>query len=167
MTKKYLILFLMVNLSLSLSAQKYLPAVEIESLKGDKIKASGLSNNENPIIISFWATWCKPCISELEAINDEYEKWQEETGIKLIAISIDDERSTSKVKTMVYGKDWPFEIYLDKNQNLKRALHIINIPHTFLLNGKGEIVWQKNSYLPGSEQELFEEIKKLTEVQKK
>ena len=154
--------FLLICLSLStissLSAQNKLPNIPIETLSGEQINASDLSNNGNPIIVSFWATWCKPCISELEAINDIYEELQAETGVKVIAISVDDARSYAKVKAIAFGNDWPFEMYFDKNQNLKRALNVLNIPHTFLLNGKGEIVWQKNGYMPGDEDELFEII---------
>ena len=163
MKRIILAIALFIGIVSSTNAQTKLPAVVVETLLGDEIKASDFTNDGKPIIISFWATWCKPCISELDAINDEYEDWQDETGVKLIAISIDDERSTATVKTMSAGRDWPYEIYLDKNQKLKRALNVVNVPHTFLLNGKGEIVWQRNSYVPGAEDELLEEIKKIIE----
>lgn len=157
--KNYLLVFCLSMLMIgAVNAQKTLPNIQIEGLDGKTILASDFENDDKPTILSFWATWCKPCLSEMDAINDVYEDWQEETGVKLIAISIDDARSYAKVKTIVSGKDWPFEIYFDKNQDLKRAMNVINIPHTFLLNGNGEIIWQKNSYVPGSEDELYEEI---------
>ena len=140
---------------------KKLPSINIKDMAGNAINTAKVSNDGKPIVISFWATWCKPCKLELNTIADEYEDWQEETGVILIAVSIDDQRSVATVKTMTNGRDWPFQIYLDKNQSLKRALNVINIPHTLLLNGKGEIVWQRNSYVPGSEDELFAEIKKI------
>jgi len=160
MKKAVLLLSLAILFTTALQAQKKLPAVQVETLFGKKTYASEFKNDGKPIILSFWATWCKPCISELDAINDEYDDWQEETGVKLIAISVDDARSYATVKTMTAGKNWPFEIYIDKNQNLKRALNVLNVPHTFLLNGNGEIVWQKNSYIPGAEDELYEAILK-------
>ena len=161
MKKIFILSLLFFAVQISSFAQTTLPDVIITDLLGDEVKASELTNDGKPIIISFWATWCKPCISELDAINDEYEDWQEETGVKLIAISIDDERSAAMVKTMSQGRDWAFDIYLDKNQDLKRVLNVVNVPHTFLLNGKGEVVWQRNSYVPGAEEELLEEINKL------
>ena len=163
MKKTILILSLFIGFASITFAQNKLPNVVIESMYGDEVKVSDFQNEGNPIIISFWATWCKPCISELDAINDQYEDWQDETGVKLIAISIDDERSSATVRSMSAGRDWPYDIYLDKNQNLKRALNVVNVPHTFLLNGKGEIVWQHNSYVPGAEDELYEEVLKLIE----
>jgi cytochrome c biogenesis protein CcmG, thiol:disulfide interchange protein DsbE len=81
-----------------------LPNVTVTDMKGNKVNTDKLFNDGNPIIISFWATWCKPCIKELTTIADIYEDWQKETGVKLYAVSIDDSRSTAQVKTLVNGK---------------------------------------------------------------
>ena len=138
-------------------AQDKIPAIKIKDLKGNTVDASSFDNDGKPIIISFWATWCKPCIRELNAINDQYD----ETGVKLIAISIDDTRLSSKVRPFVSSQGWEYDVYLDENSELKRALGVNNIPHTFLLNGKGEIVWQHNGYFPGDEDHLYELVEKL------
>lgn len=135
--------------------------ISIKTLDGKTVETSIIQNDGKPIIISFWATWCKPCNRELNAIKEVYEEWQEETGVKLVAISIDDARSASKVKPHVDGNGWEYEVYLDQNQDFKRAMNVVNVPHTFLINGKGEIVWQHTSYVDGSEEELFELVKKL------
>ncbi|MBR3959345.1 MAG: TlpA family protein disulfide reductase [Bacteroidales bacterium] len=135
--------------------------ITIKTLDGKTVETSVINNDGKPIIVSFWATWCKPCNRELNAIKEVYEEWQEETGVKLVAISIDDARSASKVKPHVDGNGWEYEVYLDQNQDFKRAMNVVNVPHTFLINGKGEIVWQHTSYVDGSEEELFELVKKI------
>lgn len=145
----------------TLSAQESLPAVKIKDLNGNLIDASTLSNDGNPMILSFWATWCKPCIRELSAINDMYIDWQDETGVKLIAVSIDDTRLSSKVKPFVTSQGWEYDVYLDENSELRRYLNVNNIPHTFLLNGDGKVVWQHNGYFPGDEDHLYELVVKL------
>ena len=156
------ILFILANtICIAQSKNTTLPSVSIKSVEGKTINTDSFENQGNPIVISFWATWCKPCAKELNAISEVYDDWQEETGVKVIAVSIDDSRNAAKVGPFANGKDWPFEIYIDPNSDLKRALNVNAIPHTFLLNANKEIVWQHTSYLDGDEEELYEEILKL------
>ena len=138
-----------------------LPSVNIKTLEGGTFNTKDISNDGKPIIISFWALWCKPCKKELDAYNDNYEDWQEETGVKIIAISIDDARSTAKVMPFVNGKDWDFDVLLDPNGDFKRAMSVNMVPHTFILDGDGNIVYQHTSYYEGLEDEIFELVEKV------
>lgn len=138
-----------------------IPAATLKKLDGSKINSNTFSNDGKPIIISFWATWCKPCKKELDAIAENYGDWVKETGVKLIAISIDDVRSSSKVVTDVKIKGWEYEVYLDENSDFKRAMNVNNVPHTFLVDGKGNIVWSHNSYAEGDEDKLYENVQSL------
>jgi peroxiredoxin len=140
---------------------RQLPEVMLKTLDGKSISTSDFNNNGKPIVISFWATWCKPCVNELTNISDLYDEWKEKTGVKLIAISIDDARNSAKVAPFVNGKDWDYEVYLDSNADLKRALNVNLVPHTFLLDANKQIVWQHNSYTEGDELKLFELIQKV------
>jgi cytochrome c biogenesis protein CcmG, thiol:disulfide interchange protein DsbE len=163
MNKKTLLSFLIIGLftSMCFSQSKTLPNTQVKTLDGSNFNITQIKNDGNPIILSFWATWCKPCKKELNNIAEVYEDWQDETGIKLVAISIDDTRTMSKVAPFVNASDWDYEIYLDPNSDLKRAMGVRNVPHTFLLNGKSEIVWQHAGYVDGDEIELLKEIKKI------
>ncbi len=137
-----------------------LPSVSVKKLDGSTISTTEMTLGE-VTIVSFWATWCKPCILELSTIADVYEDWQAETGVNLIAISIDDARNAPKVKPFVEGKGWEYSVYIDENSDFKRAMNVVNVPHTFVLNKEGKIVWQHNSYSPGDEEELYEIIIKV------
>lgn len=138
-----------------------LPSVNIKTLVGQTFNTQDITNDGKPVIISFWALWCKPCKKELDAFNENYEDWQDETGVKIFAISIDDSRSTAKVMPYVSGKDWEFDVLLDPNGDFKRAMNVNMIPHTFLLDGTGKIVYQHTSYYEGGEFELYELVKKV------
>lgn len=140
--------------------------VKVKNLKGENVETKTFSNDGKPMVINFWATWCKPCILELNNIHDVYEKWQNETGVKIIAISIDDVRSSKKVAPFVKGRNWKYEVYLDENGDFRRAMNVNNPPHSFLLNSKGEIVWEHNGYAPGDEEILYEQIKNLLLTEK-
>ena len=140
-----------------------LPAIELKTMDGKNSNSNTFSNDGKPIVICFWATWCKPCINELSAISENYSDWKKETGVKVIAISIDDSKTMSRVSTVVNGKSWDYEVYIDLNSDFKRAMNVNMPPHSFLLNGKNEIVWQHASFTPGDEEKLFENIKKVAE----
>jgi len=143
-----------------------IPSATVKKLDGSKVNSSTFTNGGKPIIISFWATWCKPCKKELDAIAENYEDWTKETGVKLIAISIDDPRSSAKVVTDVKTKGWKYEVYLDENQDFKRAMNVNNVPHTFLIDGEGKIVWSHNSYTEGDEDKLYENVQALAKGEK-
>lgn len=158
-----LLLFATFSFSQENKEKKYqkIPSVEIKTPEGKLINTSEINNNGKPIIISFWATWCKPCVNELTTISDVYEDWQKETGVLLIAVSIDDSRSSSQVKPLVDGKGWTYTVLLDVNNDFKRAMNVNLVPHTFVINGNGEIVWQHTSFSPGSELSLIDVVKKV------
>lgn len=161
-TPTILLLFVFFCLGAIHAQKQYaLPAADVQDLKGQTVSTSTFSNEGKPMVISFWATWCKPCIAELSAIHEEYESWAEETGVKLVAVSIDDQRNVAKVAPFVNGRGWNYEVYCDPNGNFKRALSVNTVPHTFLIDGNGNIVWQHNAYNPGDEGHLFEMIEKL------
>ena len=132
----------------------------VKTLEGKDFNTADISNDGKPFIIDFWATWCKPCVAELDAINENYTQWKEETGVKVFAVSIDDSRSMSRVAPYVAGKGWDYTILLDPNGDFKRAMNVNSVPHTFLFDGNGKLVAQHNNYSAGDEDNLFEEIKK-------
>jgi peroxiredoxin len=156
-----LILVFFAAVSIFAQTGNTLPTIDLKNTDGTTISSDSIQNNGKPIIISFWATWCKPCVKELNTFAELYEEWQEETGVKLYAISVDDQRSFNNVAPFVNGRDWPFEVFCDPNGDFKRAMNVNQVPHTFIIDKDRNIVWQHTSFTEGGEIELIELIKKL------
>jgi len=164
--KKTIVLVSIILLGIALHAQegileRAIPSVDIKTMTGEIFNTSGIDNSGKPIVISFFALWCKPCMRELTAIADVYPDWQEETGVKLVAVSIDDARSMPNVMPTVNGNGWEYEFYCDPNGDFKRAMGVNMIPHIFVLNADKKVVYQHTSYAEGGENELYGIIKKV------
>lgn len=153
------ILFLFILLGNLVISQNSLPKSTLKTLSGETTNLQEISTENDLIVVSLWATWCVPCKNELDAINEVYEEWQAETNVVLYAISVDDARTVKRVKPLINGKDWDYEVLLDTNNELKRALGGSAIPLTLIIK-KGEIVYRHSGYVPGSEDDLYDEIKK-------
>ncbi len=149
------ILFILLTVS-SLS-QNIVPNTKLKNLESEFIYTNDVLIENNFYIISFWATWCIPCINELDAIVDIYDELEKD-NIEVIAISTDDARTKKRVRPMINGKDWNFKILLDENHDLKRALNIVGIPHTIITKDT-KIIYRRIGYSPGEEVDLFEFIR--------
>lgn len=148
-------------LGFAITASAQLPSVTLKSIDGKTVQTDTLNNGGKPFIIDFFATWCKPCNRELTAINEVYEDWQKETGVKVIAISIDQVQNSYKVKPLVDNHGWSYEVLLDPNGEFKRALGVQMIPYTLIIDGKGNIAYKHNGYSDGAEDELIEKVREL------
>lgn len=158
---KKILFSLIICLVAAVSASAELPSVQVETLKGEAVNAATLGTDGKPVIVSFFATWCKPCLRELGAIEQVYDDWQDETGVELVAISIDKAQDADKVRSLVASHDWPYTVLLDSNMELARSLGIQNVPFVVLLDGNGNVVYTHSGYQDGAESELFEQVKAI------
>jgi peroxiredoxin len=157
--KKFYLLLLFANFSVF--AQKQLPNLSLANLEGKSISLkTDFIEKDKLYVFSFWATWCTPCISELDEMNDLQEEWKKSLNFEIIAVSTDDSRTQKRVKPLINGKGWDFKVLLDTNQDFKRALSIVNIPYTIVVKNS-DIVHIQNGYVPGNEKVLLEKMKTL------
>lgn len=155
------LLFAIMLFACALTASAQMPVVTLNDIDGNKVRTDTLAAPGRPIIVSFFATWCKPCMRELSAIAEVYDDWQADTGVELIAISIDEAQTSQRVKPLVDANGWPYRVLLDPNGELKRALGIQLIPFVMILDENGQIVYKHNGYNDGAENELLEKLIEL------
>lgn len=155
------ILFIAVLALVSTIALAQIPQVTLKDINGNTVNTAELSNDGKPFVISFFATWCKPCMRELDAISEVYQDWQDETGMKVIIVSIDDGQNVAKVRPLVDSKGWEYEVLLDPNGDFKRAMNVQMVPSLFILNADGTVVDSRTGYADGSEEHIIELIRTL------
>ena len=159
--KKFLTVAIAMLVMSFAALQAQIPSFHLKDINGKTVDTAKLSNGGKPIIISFFATWCHPCLRELSNISEVYEDWQDETGVKLIAVSIDQAQNVNKVKPLVDSKGFEYEVLLDVNSDLARSLGVQNIPHVFLFDGTGKLVYNHIGYKDGDENTLYKHVKEL------
>ena len=159
---KHYVIILVLSLNFTLFAQEQLANTTLKTLSGSNTTLTEIAAVDDLIVVSLWATWCVPCKNELDAVAEVYDDWVSETGVKYYAVSIDDSRTAKRVRPMINGKGWEFEILLDENSDLKRAFGVSTVPYTVIIKS-GEIVFKHTGYTPGFEDELYDQIVALKE----
>jgi peroxiredoxin len=147
---------------ISFRPQDSMPSVTVKDMDGNSVNFNTVADSGKITVVSFWATWCTPCIKELEAIHEKYEDWTKTYNMKLVAVSIDDARNSKKVKPKVLGYGWNYEILIDENMDLARAMNVNNPPMTFIYDTTGKLVYSHQGYTPGAEDELEAKLKEIT-----
>ncbi|MDE5749464.1 MAG: TlpA family protein disulfide reductase [Duncaniella sp.] len=160
MLRSLCVLVIALATAFSASAEE-IPSVLVKDLTGKTIDTATLSNDGKPFAISFFTTWCKPCMRELKAIAEVYPDWQDETGMKMYIVSIDEAQNVSKVKPLVDAEGWDYDVLLDTNSDLFRALGIQSVPHMIVVDGQGNIVLTHSGYTDGAEEEIIRKIREV------
>lgn len=129
------------------------PNFKLDNINGETVQLNDYLG-EGPVLVCFWATWCKPCLEELKKYNKTYKKYAE-NGLKMVAISNDNERSIAKVKPFIKRKGYSFDVLLDPNTKAAKKYYANNVPHTIIINKDGNIVYSHSGYKPGDEKKVI------------
>jgi len=161
--KKFVLSLLVFLFSMGLAQAQNAPSIKVLDLNRNSVAFDSLVKKGQITVVSFWATWCGPCIKELQAIDDnKYEDWQTRFGVELIAVSIDDARNSVKVKPFVTSRGWEYTVVLDQNSELFRELGGVNPPTLFIYDSNGNLAYSHQGYVPGSEEDIEEELIRIS-----
>jgi len=140
------------------------PNFSAKDLDGNKIELKTLLEN-GPVLVSFWATSCKPCIWELNDVQKFYPDFKKR-GLEVLAVNVDGPRSMSRVKSKVKGLKWKFPVLFDTNRDIYRKYHVLGIPHTVLIDSRGNIRYTHTTYRSGDDKIIRKKIEQLLDEQK-
>lgn len=125
------------------------PDFTLEDIDGNLVELDK-EVGEGPILLSFWATWCKPCIEELNDYKKLYNDYKDD-GFKMFAISTDDENTVAKVKPLAKSKGYNFPVLLDTNSDAVRLYYAQSVPYSVILDKYGMIIYSHLGYMKGDE----------------
>ena len=131
-------------LAVSFASAQQLPDVKVETAQGKIVSVRDLSQGK-PLIIAYWSIACKPCIQELNAINDALEDWRKEADFEVVAVSTDDARLKAPAKNMATSRGWEFTCLFDDKQVLRRAMNVTQTPQAFVVDAEGNIIGKVTS----------------------
>jgi len=140
------------------------PGFTLPDLEGEKVELKGILK-EGPVLISFWATHCKPCIKELNKLQKRYPEYKKK-GFEILAIDVDGPRSVGRVKSKVKGLKWKFPVLFDINKDVYRKYQVLGIPHTVLMDREGNIRYTHTTYRPGDEKTIWKKVDQIFAEQK-
>jgi peroxiredoxin len=149
-----IILFTSLTFCEDIEKEEYrsLPKVKIKSLKGKRISSEKIVG-EKYTLMSFWATWCVPCLKEMKELNIMHHKY-EDNNFQVVGISIDDTKTAKKISTILKSKKISYPIYLDTEQKFFGKFNSESLPFSMLVSPEGKILWEHSGYIPGDEKEI-------------
>jgi peroxiredoxin len=128
------------------------PDFTLANLEGEDVKLSDLLA-KGPVILDFWATWCKPCIKGFPGLQELLNKY-EDRGLTVVAVSVDSPKSRVRVGPFISSKNYSFEVLLDTQGRVARKYNAVTIPRTVLISPDGMIAHATVGYRPSNHEQI-------------
>jgi cytochrome c biogenesis protein CcmG/thiol:disulfide interchange protein DsbE len=137
------------------------PSFTLEDVDGNVVNLDSLLT-KGPVMMSFWALWCKMCIKELDALKPYAEEF-DSLNITLLALSQDKTRSVPKVKPFATSHKWSYQVVLDPENMMRDLYNVQAMPTFFIIDQNKKIVFTHQGYKPGDEEIIIAKVRELFE----
>ncbi len=134
----------------------------LASLNGGTLDLAEL-RARGPVVVDFWATWCKPCLMALPELNRLHER-NAARGLTVVGVSVDGPRNFSKVRSFANRLRLGFPVAIDRDESLQQLYQVKAFPTTFLIAPDGRIAWTRQGYLPGDGEALARAVEALLDT---
>jgi peroxiredoxin len=128
------------------------PRFSLKTVSGETVSLEQCLGR-GPVVVNFWATWCGPCILEMKNLKKTYAKYAP-SGMQMLSISVDDNKTQPQIPGTVRSYQFPYTVLLDENKDAYNAFHVANVPHLFILDARGGIVYSHQGYRKGDEKKV-------------
>lgn len=135
------------------------PRFRIRDVQGHLLDLDEL-RHKGPILIDFWATWCRPCIESLPELEAWHQKFGPR-GLTVIGVSIDGPRNFAKVRPFAKARGLSYPVAIDQDGRLQQLFHVLAVPTAILIDTSGVISRVRVAYRPGENAEFEEHIETL------
>lgn len=138
------------------TAEEEAPDFNLRSPTGERIHLKTLLK-EGPVLLDFWATWCKPCIKAMPKLQEIHKKY-EDRGLTVVGVNEDGPRGQSKVKPFLRARKLTFPVALDLDGAVQKRMRVTAMPTTILIDSDGMVVFRQAGFAKGQEGALIEAI---------
>ena len=152
---------LLLFVAAGLRAQNTFPTPELVTIDQQPAALGDYVGNGKPAVIAVWATWCQPCHMELDHMKSYLDKWENEYGANVVAVSVDQRHMVRRIAPLVQRKGWQYDILVDTDGQLQSRLGFRSIPTMYIVDGNGKIVKTFTGYQSGREAQVDQLLSRL------
>lgn len=136
--KKLLLVVFSLCMAVGSSHATSAPDFNLAAPDGKRVQLSKLLK-EGPVLLDFWATWCKPCIKGMPKLDAIYKKYKDQ-GLTVVGVNEDGPRGQNRIRPFLRGRKISFPIAIDNDGGVMKRMQVRALPTTILIAPDGEIV---------------------------
>jgi thiol-disulfide isomerase/thioredoxin len=119
------------------------PPFAIRTFEGKVVRLTDLRGR--PVVLDFWATWCRPCRASMPHLDAVQRRFGEE-GLVVIGLSVDED-GDNEVKRFAQELGVSFRLGMANDKVLDLYGPLRFLPTTYFINRRGDVVRRVKGYI--------------------